>query len=73
MSRTYSSRFRRWSDNLPDVHPAAYVCGALLVAALVFQLFFRYAYFETKGSIWRVDRVTQRGCRVSVGQCIAAQ
>lgn len=36
--------------------------------ALVFQLFFRYQYLENRGVLWRVDRLTEQTCQVSIGE-----
>jgi hypothetical protein len=36
--------------------------------ALIFQLFFRYQYLENGGILWRVDRLTQQMCQVSIGE-----
>ncbi len=41
--------------------------GALIAFAVAFQLFFRYQYLENDGALWRIDRLTQEICRVSVG------
>ncbi|HLY02659.1 MAG TPA: hypothetical protein VKR56_09215, partial [Candidatus Cybelea sp.] len=48
--------------------PVALTLGGLLVAALMFQLFFRYQYLENQGALWRIDRITQQICQVDVGQ-----
>jgi hypothetical protein len=32
--------------------------------ALLFELFFRYDYVERDGMRWKIDRLTQRTCRL---------
>jgi len=51
-----------------------YVAGGLIGLALLFQLFFRYQYLTADGVTWRIDRLTQQTCRVSIGQaqCMAS-
>jgi len=45
-----------------------YLIGSILLMALLFQLFFRYQYVSANGLTWRVDRLTQKTCRLSIGQ-----
>lgn len=45
---------------------ALYAAGVLIAAFMIFQLFFRYQYFQNAGALWRVDRLTQRTCRYSL-------
>lgn len=64
------SRFdakRREFKTAPVWAPAALSgAGALIAILLLFQLFFRYQYFENHGALWRLDRLTQKICRYSV-------
>jgi len=52
--------------------PALYGAGALIAVLVVFQLFFRYQYIETDGVLWRVDRITQQTCRITLGKADCA-
>jgi hypothetical protein len=45
-----------------------YAVLALLVLAVIFQLFFRYQYVSGgDGFVWRVDRLTRQSCLVGIG------
>jgi hypothetical protein len=74
VSRFSAVRLARWSGFPKTVQVAFYAVGAAIVAALVFQFFFRYQYVEKQGVLWRVDRLTQQTCRLSTAQpgCAAA-
>lgn len=37
----------------------------VVLVALAFQLFLRYAYIESRSGIYRLDRLTQRICRIA--------
>jgi hypothetical protein len=52
-----------------------YAAGAAIAALFLFQLFFRYQYFDNNGALWRVDRLTQQTCRVDStrSHCAAPQ
>jgi hypothetical protein len=43
------------------------VIGGLVVAAFVFQVFFRYTYLRDGGRFIRVDRLTEGTCLVWLG------
>jgi hypothetical protein len=47
---------------------AGSIVGALLIAGFLFQFFFRYQYVNANGVTWRIDRVTQQTCKVSIGE-----
>jgi hypothetical protein len=47
--------------------PALYAAGVLIGVMFLFQLFFRYTYFQNGGVLWRVDRLTQQMCRYNPG------
>jgi hypothetical protein len=67
-------RSRRGFQNLPEWAPAVlYAAGTLVAVMFLFQVFFRYAYFQNNGLLWRVDRLTQHMCRYNPadGSCIA--
>ena len=67
VSRFDATRAKR--RGLPKfVPPILYALGGVLAVALIFQLFFRYQYIENQGTLWRVDRLTQQMCQVSIGQ-----
>jgi hypothetical protein len=44
--------------------------GLAVVAFFVFQLFFRYAYVNADGKLWRIDRLTQQSCVVTIGHAV---
>jgi len=46
--------------------------GGLLITALLFQLFFRYQYLDANGVTWRIDRLTQQTCKISIGEAQCA-
>jgi hypothetical protein len=42
---------------------------AVMVAVLaIFQLFFRYEYLTSAGTVFRIDRITHQVCRVTLGK-----
>jgi hypothetical protein len=47
---------------------SGYLIAGILVMALLFQLFFRYQYVTANGLTWRIDRLTQQTCRLSIGE-----
>jgi hypothetical protein len=75
VSRFDANRHKRGGlQRLPVWVPAAIgAAGALVLMLFVFQFFFRYQYFTNSGSLWRLDRLTQQTCQVSVkeGGCVA--
>lgn len=72
VSRFDANRRKRASrglQRLPAWAPSVlYAAGALVAALFVFQLFFRYQYFENNGALWRVDRLTQQMCRYDLAK-----
>ncbi len=78
VSRFDAKRHKRSGalQSLPAWAPfALYGAGATLAAFFVFQLFFRYQYFDNNGALWRIDRLTQQTCRVDItrNRCITPQ
>ena len=67
VSRFDTNRLKRWRGLPKGLVTVLYGAGGLLAAALVFQLFFRYQYLENGGVLWRVDRLNQQMCQVSIG------
>lgn len=75
VSRFDANRRKRTRSlqGLPVWAPSAlYAAGALVAVVFLFQFFFRYQYFENKGSLFRVDRLTQRICHYdpAEGGCV---
>lgn len=68
MSRFDATRLKRSPGLSGYAHPTLYALGALIAVALIFQLFFRYQYLETNGVQWRLDRLTQQMCQVTIGE-----
>ncbi len=68
VSRFDTNRLKRWRGLPKSLVTVLYGAGGLLAAALMFQCFFRYQYLENGGVLWRVDRLTQQMCQVSIGE-----
>jgi len=49
-----------------------YAFAAIIVVVLLFELFFRYRYMQAGNTLWRIDRLTERACVVSVGDAICS-
>ncbi len=47
--------------------------GLAIAAFLIFQFFFRYAYVNADGKLWRIDRLTQQSCVVTVGHAVCVE
>lgn len=45
-----------------------YALGVVALLALVFQLFFRYEYLTSAGTVLRIDRITHQVCRIVQGR-----
>jgi hypothetical protein len=48
---------------------------ALVVIALVlilFELFFRFRYVHAGDRVWRIDRLTERACLVTIGDAVCS-
>jgi hypothetical protein len=52
--------------------PAWYVFGVLAILVILFELFFRFRYERAGDRLWRIDRLTERACVVSVGDAICS-
>ena len=68
VSRFDASRPKRGRGLPKHLRWAIYGAGAFVAVALIFQLFFRYEFIQNQGTLWRVDRLTQQTCQVSIGQ-----
>jgi hypothetical protein len=68
VSRFDTNRQKRWSGLPRAAQWALYAVAGVVAAAAIFQLFFRYQYLEAQGALWRVDRLTQQTCQVTIGQ-----
>jgi hypothetical protein len=47
-----------------------YALVAIIVILSAFQLFLRYEYVTTDGAVLRIDRLTQRSCRIEGTECV---
>ena len=52
------------------VQSLLFLAGVIVVFTLAFQFFLRYEYVTTDGAVWRIDRLTQRSCRMEGARCV---
>jgi len=65
---TFDTRSKQWRLLITRVVNTGFlVLGALVAVVLFFQIFLRYQYLETQGTLWRIDRLTQQMCQVNIG------
>ena len=67
VSRFDTNRQKRFFALPKSVRWVLYALGGFVAIALIFQFFLRYQYLENGGVLWRVDRLTQQMCQVSIG------
>lgn len=71
VSRFDAYRSRRRFEALPWwAQSALYAVATAAIFIFAFQLFFRYQYIETNGTVWRIDRLTQQSCRMAGPACL---
>ncbi|MBV9056776.1 MAG: hypothetical protein JO351_09075 [Candidatus Eremiobacteraeota bacterium] len=55
-----------------EYRPLGFALIALAIVLILFDVFFRYRFVVAGDRVWRIDRVTDQACIVSVGDAICS-
>ncbi|MBV8197441.1 MAG: hypothetical protein JO263_04860 [Candidatus Eremiobacteraeota bacterium] len=55
-----------------EYRPLGYALVVLAIVLILFDVFFRYRYIVAGDRVWRIDRVTDQACIVTLGDAICS-